>query len=93
FFFLAGFAWPVEAIPPAVHAVSLLVPSTSAISALVRIGQLGASLHEVQPALWTLWGLTLFYGALAVLIEARATRPQDRLKDRPGTPVPAAAES
>lgn len=97
FFFLAGFAWPVEAIPPAVHAVSLLVPSTSAISALVRIGQLGASLHEVQPALWTLWGLTLFYGALAVLIEARAARPQDRPKDRPkdmpGTPVPAAAES
>ncbi|MFZ5681190.1 MAG: ABC transporter permease [Bradyrhizobiaceae bacterium] len=93
FFFLAGFAWPVEAIPPAVHAVSFLVPSTSAISALVRIGQLGASLHEVQPALWTLWGLTLFYGALAVLIEARATRPQDRPKDRSGTPVPAAAES
>ncbi len=97
FFFLAGFAWPVEAIPPAVHAVSLLVPSTSAISALVRIGQLGASLHEVQPALWTLWGLTLFYGALAVLIEARAARPQDRPKDMPkdmpGTPVPAAAES
>jgi len=74
FFFLAGFAWPVEAIPPAVHAVSLLVPSTSAIPALVRIGQLGASLHEVRGALWTLWGLTLFYGALAVLIEARRVR-------------------
>lgn len=83
FFFLAGFAWPVEAIPPAVHAVSLLVPSTSAIPGLVRIGQLGASLYEVRGALWTLWGLTLFYGALAVLIEAR------RGRDVPGASVTA----
>ena len=83
FFFLAGFAWPVEAIPPVVHAVSLLVPSTSAIPGLVRIGQLGASLYEVRGALWTLWGLTLFYGALAVLIEARRGRAV------PGGPVTA----
>lgn len=83
FFFLAGFAWPVEAIPPVVHAVSLLVPSTSAIPGLVRIGQLGASLYEVRGALWTLWGLTLFYGALAVLIEAR------RGRDVPGASVTA----
>lgn len=74
FFFLAGFAWPVEAIPPAVHAVSLLVPSTSAIPGLVRIGQLGASLHDVRGPLLTLWGLTLLYGSLAVLIEAGRRR-------------------
>ena len=30
FSFLAGFAWPAEVIPPAVHVASLLVPSTSA---------------------------------------------------------------
>src|SRR5258705_12561820 len=29
FSFLAGFAWPAEVIPPAVHVASLLVPSTS----------------------------------------------------------------
>src|SRR5882672_8647766 len=30
FSFLAGFAWPAEVIPPAVHVASLLVPSTPA---------------------------------------------------------------
>lgn len=89
FFFLAGFAWPVEAIPPVVHTVSLLVPSTSAIPGLVRIGQLGASLHEVREALWTLWALTLLYGALAVLIEARRARH----RGMSAASVPAAAQS
>src|SRR5262249_35519336 len=34
FFFLAGFAWPVEAIPPVIRTVAVLLPSTLAIDAL-----------------------------------------------------------
>jgi ABC-2 type transport system permease protein len=36
FFFLAGFAWPSEAIPQAVRLFSVLVPSTFAIDGLVK---------------------------------------------------------
>jgi ABC-2 type transport system permease protein len=74
FFFLAGFAWPSEAIPPAVGLVSLLVPSTSAIDGLVRVAQLGASLSDVRSQFLTLWGLAIAYGLVAVAIEAGKSR-------------------
>lgn len=71
FFFLAGFAWPTEVIPPAVHAVSLLVPSTSAINGFTRLAQLGAPLADVRDEFLTLWGLAVFYGGVAWIMEAR----------------------
>jgi ABC-2 type transport system permease protein len=71
FFFLAGFAWPVEAIPEAVRQLSILVPSTSAIDGLVRVAQLGATLSDVRSQFLTLWALAAFYGLVAVMIEAR----------------------
>jgi ABC-2 type transport system permease protein len=81
FFFLAGFAWPTEAMPEAIRLVSVLVPSTSAIDGLVRIGQLGAQLSDVRGSFLTLWVLTVVYGAIAVLMEARS-RPQGHGKVR-----------
>ncbi|MDB5377904.1 MAG: antibiotic transport system permease protein [Rubritepida sp.] len=76
FFFLAGFAWPTESIPGAVHWIAQLVPSTTAIDALVRVSQLGAPLPLVRDQILVLWGLVAFYGTLAVLLEARrAERP------------------
>lgn len=80
FFFLAGFSWPGEAMPEAVRALSLVLPSTSAIDGLVRVSQLGASLSEVRPQFLTLWALTAAYGALAVIAEAR------RRRAAPGSP-------
>ena len=71
FFFLAGFAWPSESIPPAIRIASTLVPSTSAIDGFVKIGQLGAPLSDVRSQLFTLWGLAAFYGAVAVVLEMR----------------------
>lgn len=71
FFFLAGFAWPAEAIPPAVRLVSLLVPSSSAIDAFVRTSQLGAPLADVHRQFLTLWALAAFYGVIAIVLEAR----------------------
>jgi ABC-2 type transport system permease protein len=71
FFFLAGFAWPAEAIPYGVRLFSLLVPSTSAIDGIVRVSQLGAALSDVRSQFLTLWSLALIYGGLAAFLEAR----------------------
>ncbi len=74
FFFLAGFAWPTEVIPPAVHEASLLVPSTSAINGFTRLAQLGAPLADVRGEFLMLWELTLFYGGIVWILEVRRRR-------------------
>jgi ABC-2 type transport system permease protein len=78
FFFLAGFAWPTEAIPPVVHISSLLVPSTSAINGFVRLAQLGAPLSDVRSELLSLWGLAFCYGGGAWILEIRKRRQSAR---------------
>ncbi len=65
-FFMVGVSWPVEAIPDAIRSVSRIFPSTSAIDGLVRINQMGASLHDVWRDWTNLWILTALYGLLAV---------------------------
>jgi ABC-2 type transport system permease protein len=65
-FFMVGVSWPVEAIPDAIRAASRIFPSTSAIDGLVRINQMGASLHDVWRDWMNLWILTAIYGLLAV---------------------------
>lgn len=71
FFFLAGFAWPNEAIPEAVRIVAVFMPSTSAIDGIVRVSQMGALLSDVRTQVLTLWGLAFLYGAIAVAINAK----------------------
>jgi ABC-2 type transport system permease protein len=65
-FFLVGIAWPVEAIPPWVHTLSLVFPSTSAIDALVRVNQMDASLADAATDWGRLWMLVVLYLVLAV---------------------------
>jgi ABC-2 type transport system permease protein len=65
-FFMAGFAWPREAIPDAALAFGRLFPADSAIDGLVRINQLGASIWEVAHDWLALWCLAIAYFALAV---------------------------
>ena len=65
-FFLVGVAWPVEAIPPLLHAVSFIFPSTSAIDGLVRINQMDATLADASADWVRLWILTALYLALAI---------------------------
>ncbi|WP_428664014.1 ABC transporter permease [Reyranella sp.] len=75
-FFLVGVAWPVEAIPPAVRMASLVVPSTSAIDALVRVNQMGAAVTDVFDDWVRLWILALLFGAAAssaVFFRSRST--------------------
>jgi ABC-2 type transport system permease protein len=65
-FFLVGVAWPVEAIPAWLHALSFVFPSTSAIDGLVRINQMDASLSDVWLGWARLWILTALYLVLAI---------------------------
>jgi ABC-2 type transport system permease protein len=74
FLFLSGFSWPADAIPQAVRTAALVIPSTSAINALVNVGQLGASLQEVASHVLVLSSLAVFYCGLAIVLEARAVR-------------------
>ncbi|MCC8963858.1 ABC transporter permease [Bradyrhizobium sp. Pear76] len=69
FFFLAGFAWPAEAMPLAVRWVAKLLPSTLAIDGLVDVAQLGASLSDVRGEFLGLWLLVAVYAGIAVVVE------------------------
>ena len=66
-FFLVGIAWPLEAIPPVLQKLALAIPSTSGISGLVRLDQMGADFVDVAPAWKRLWLLAGTYAALAML--------------------------
>ena len=66
-FFLVGVAWPVEAIPNVLRTVSVIFPSTSAIDGLVRINQMGATLHDVSADWARLWILAAVYATLAIV--------------------------
>jgi ABC-2 type transport system permease protein len=71
--FLVGFAWPREAIPDPVLAVSHIFPSDFATYGLIRLNQMGADLSDVGPDWRGLWIMTAVYFALA-LISARLFR-------------------
>lgn len=74
FLFLAGFSWPTEAMPPFLHAIAVLLPSTSAINGIVAVAQLGAPLSYVRQPFLTLWILAAVYIAIAILLESRRKR-------------------
>jgi ABC-2 type transport system permease protein len=65
-FFTVGVSWPVEAIPNVIREASRAFPSTSAIDGLVRINQMGASLHDVAKDWAFLWALVAIYGVLTI---------------------------
>jgi ABC-2 type transport system permease protein len=66
-FYLAGFAWPREAIPKPVLAAHYVFPADYAIDGIVRIDQIGASLSEVAHDWRGLWLLAVVYFLLAVV--------------------------
>jgi len=75
-FFMVGVSWPVEAIPDFIREASRAFPSTSAIDGLVRINQMGASLHDVSRDWMWLWTLTGIYGLLAATAAYLSNRSQ-----------------
>jgi ABC-2 type transport system permease protein len=75
-FFMAGFAWPREAIPDVALAFGRIFPADTAIDGLVRINQLGAGIWEVAHDWLGLWCLALAYFALAVISAFAVKRGQ-----------------
>ena len=63
-FFVANLSWPAFVSPPALVALSQLLPTTAGINAIVRAQQMGASVAEIGTELLTLLALTLGYGIL-----------------------------
>jgi len=72
--FLSGFSWPVEAIPPWLRVISLLLPSTEGIQGFVKIEQMGSTLAQTGSEWGALWILSLLYFLLACLCVRRAGR-------------------
>lgn len=66
-FFMAGLAWPREAIPKVALDFGRLFPADFAIDGLVRINQLGASLREVASNWLGLSCLAVVYFGLAAV--------------------------
>jgi ABC-2 type transport system permease protein len=81
-FFLVGVAWPVEAIPSSLRSFSFIFPSTSAIDGLVRVNQMGATLHEVSRDWLNLWVLVVVYATLTALSGWRLGRRATALSNR-----------
>lgn len=70
--FVAGFSWPVEALPQPLQWLRWLLPSTSGVQASLRLNQLGAPLQAALPYLCTLVAL----GAVFVAGLLYKTRPR-----------------
>lgn len=77
-FFMVGVSWPVEAIPDFIRSASAVFPSTSAIDGLVRVNQMGATLHDVWNDWARLWLLTGIYAALAMVTGKLSTMREAR---------------
>jgi ABC-2 type transport system permease protein len=75
-FFMAGFAWPREAIPDLALAFGRIFPADTAIDGLVRINQLGANIWEVAHDWFGLWCLAIGYFVLAVISALAILRGQ-----------------
>jgi ABC-2 type transport system permease protein len=82
--FLAGFAWPPEALPAWLRAASLLVPSTSGIAGFLRLSGMGAELRHVAFEWAVLWSLAAGYFAVAWRAERRS---EFVLDSHPGAPA------
>ena len=63
--FLSGFAFPLESIPKPLVWFSDLLPSTSAIQAMIKFNQMGASWLEAGPEVFRLALMAVAYTGLA----------------------------
>jgi len=66
--FSAGFIWPVESLPPLIHYLSLLIPSTPAIHGFLSLNQMGADFNMIINSYAILLVQSIVYLTLAVVI-------------------------
>ncbi|MET4897826.1 ABC transporter permease [Sphingomonadaceae bacterium jetA1] len=70
--FLAGFAWPLDAMPRWLATLVWASPATSAMHLFTRLNQMGATLDEVTGPLLVLAGLIALYLPVFLWRQARA---------------------
>jgi ABC-2 type transport system permease protein len=68
FLFLAGISWPKEMIPDAWRYLSYFIPYTWGANGFIHINSMGASLWTTRTEYFALWGLTVGYALLAVVL-------------------------
>lgn len=68
---LSGVSYPSSAMPAPLTALGAMLPSTHAITAFLRVRDMGASLRDILPSLIALWILVVVYTATAALSLAR----------------------
>jgi len=66
--FLPGIIWPKEAIPELIRWLSMLLPSTSGVDAIVKVNQMGAGLKEIGLPLSVLILLMVCYFFTAKMV-------------------------
>ncbi len=66
--FMAGFVWPLEAIPDILRLVSNLVPSTPAINGFLKLNQMGAAFSMVMSQYIILWSQVIVYAILGYYV-------------------------
>jgi ABC-2 type transport system permease protein len=75
---LSGFSWPPESIPHWLRALSMLVPSTSAVGRFHEAGAHGCALQRYLLRWGTLWLLAVLYFFCAVFSFRRIRRLHER---------------
>ena len=66
-FFLSGLSWPATSIPPLLHQLAHIFPSTSMIPAFLLIRTMGGTLTDVRPEFLFMLGQMVVYGILAMI--------------------------
>ena len=68
FLFMAGISLPKEMIPDAWRYLSYFIPYTWGANGFIHINSMGASLWTTRTEYFALWGLTVGYALLAVVL-------------------------
>ena len=66
--FSIGFIWPASEIPSLINWLMQWIPGTQAVTAFVKLNQMGADFVQILPVWYSLWGLALLYLFLTLLI-------------------------
>lgn len=68
FLFVAGISWPKEMVPDGWRYFSYFIPYTWAANGFIHINSMGATLSTTRTEFLALWGLTILYFSIAVLM-------------------------
>lgn len=73
-FFLTGAAWPLQAMPAWLAALSHLSPATIAVHLFTPLNIMGAGFNEIKPQFFQMLSLAIIYGILAFVVNTRRAK-------------------